>query len=244
MVVVASILTLSLPREGADAMQALTEGDFSLLDSVAEAELKDTDTPGAAISVVIGDSVILAKGFGVASVETQLPVTPDMLFRLGSTTKVLTALALSSLVEEGKLTLHEPIGTYLKDVGPALTRITAHQLLTHTSGLRDESVMNGPHDEAALGANVRSFGSDKFFAAPGTIYSYANPGYWALGYLVEVVDGRPYADVMTNRVLGSSGDATNDTATDDGHDVSLGSGSRPRWSRCAGGPSAGCGQRS
>ena len=62
--------------------------DFSALEKVVVQELKETNTPGAAVAIVSGDKLIYAKGFGVANVETGAPVTPEMLFRLGSTTKM------------------------------------------------------------------------------------------------------------------------------------------------------------
>jgi CubicO group peptidase (beta-lactamase class C family) len=86
--------------------------DFGELEKVALAELAETNTPGAAVGVVSGDRLVYAKGFGVSNVETGAPVTPDMLFRLGSTTKMFTAATLVTLAEEGKLKLDEPIGKY------------------------------------------------------------------------------------------------------------------------------------
>jgi CubicO group peptidase (beta-lactamase class C family) len=65
--------------------------DFAELDKVALEELKQRNTPGAAIAAIKNGQVIYAKGYGVASIETGAPVTPDMLFRLGSTTKMMTA---------------------------------------------------------------------------------------------------------------------------------------------------------
>src|SRR5688572_20035125 len=71
--------------------------DFAELDKVVLEELKQRNTPGAAVAVIKDGQAIYAKGYGVASVETGAPVTPDMLFRLGSTTKMLTAAALVTL---------------------------------------------------------------------------------------------------------------------------------------------------
>src|SRR5262245_46651022 len=73
--------------------------DFSKLEEVILAELKETNTPGAAIGVVKGDRLIFAKGFGVSNIETGAPVTPEMLFRLASVSKMLTSAALVTLVE-------------------------------------------------------------------------------------------------------------------------------------------------
>src|SRR5215510_12294558 len=126
--------------------------DFGELEKVALAELAETNTPGAAVGVVSGDRLVFVKGFGVSNVETGAPVTPDMLFRIGSTTKMFTAAALVSLAEEGKLKLDEPIGKYAQGLSPKIAGLTAHQLLSHTAGLKDGArQMYGRHDDEALG---------------------------------------------------------------------------------------------
>src|SRR5438067_12903048 len=73
--------------------------DFSSLNAVVADELRQTHTPGAAVAVVLGERLLVSKGFGVSDVETETPVRPEMLFRLGSTTKMFTATALVILAE-------------------------------------------------------------------------------------------------------------------------------------------------
>ena len=175
--------------------------DFSSLEKVAREELQQTNTPGAAVAVVLGDRVIYEKGFGIANVETEAPVTPDMLFRLGSTTKMFTATALVLLADQGKINLNEPIGKYITGLTPTLSQITAHQLLSHTSGIIDEAPMFGSNDESALGDGIRLWKDDRFFTDPGKIYSYSNPGFWLAGFLSETVGGRAYADQLAESVF-------------------------------------------
>ncbi len=170
--------------------------DFAALDGVALAELKERGTPGAAMAVIKDGQMIYAKGYGVASIETGDPVTPEMLFRLGSTTKMLTAAALVTLVERGKIKLDEPLGNKINGLHPSLARITAHQLLSQSAGIRDFAATVVSNDDAALGQQVRAWRADVFFTEPGRIYSYASPGYWFAGFLAEELGGKPYADVM------------------------------------------------
>src|SRR5262245_42751095 len=117
--------------------QPTAEIDFSELDKLVPTELKEKDTPGAVIAVVSGDHVIYQKAFGVADVETNAEMKPEMLFRLGSTTKMFTAAALVKLSEQGKLKLNEPLGTHLKDLNKQLAATTSNHLLSHTAGFRD-----------------------------------------------------------------------------------------------------------
>jgi CubicO group peptidase (beta-lactamase class C family) len=85
------------------------EPDYRALDAVITAELKDKHTPGAVVAVISDNKVVYAKAFGLANVETRAPMEKDMLFRIGSTTKMFTAAALVRLSEAGKIKLNEPI---------------------------------------------------------------------------------------------------------------------------------------
>jgi CubicO group peptidase (beta-lactamase class C family) len=193
----AALLLLS-PRAAAARQGAI---DFRRLEEAVAAALKETKTPGAAVAVVSGDRVIFSKGFGVADAETGRPVTPDTLFRIGSTTKILTAVTLLRLAEEGKIKLDRPVGEYARGLSPALARLTAAQLLSHTAGVIDVDPDYGPHDESALGATVRTWGDDFVFAEPGRVFSYSNEGYDLLGYVIEQAGGEPYARQVRERLL-------------------------------------------
>jgi CubicO group peptidase (beta-lactamase class C family) len=172
------------------------EVDFSELERVALAELQETGTPGAAVAVIRGDRAVFAKGFGVASRETGATVTVDMLFHIGSLTKMMTAAALVKLSEEGRIKLDAPIGNSAKGLSPRLSQVTAHQLLSQTSGLKDVPGDDGLHEETALGDFARSLKDDDLLIAKGLAFSYSNPGYALAGYLIEQVTGKPYGDAM------------------------------------------------
>ncbi len=207
-VLIATVLSLSVAgRPAASAVQTKpqTPPDFASLEKVALEELQQTNTPGAAVAIVRGDRIVMARGFGVANVETGEAVNPDMLFRLGSTTKMLTATAVNILVEESRLKLDVPIATYVQGINAKIGQLTAHCLLTHTAGVRDEAPMFGLHDETALGAGIRAMDEGFVFAPAGDVFSYSNPGYWIAGYLAEAVAGKPYADVMQEKVFGPLG---------------------------------------
>ena len=122
--IAAAILFLGLT---ASARQAPLP-DFSPLDAIVADELRNTGTPGGAIAVVLGDRVIYTKAFGVANVETNEPVRPEMLFRLGSTTKMFTAAALVTLAEQGKVDLNAPVGSYVTGINAKVGRVTADQI--------------------------------------------------------------------------------------------------------------------
>jgi CubicO group peptidase (beta-lactamase class C family) len=175
--------------------------DISALEASTKEELALTKTPGAAIGIVQDGRLVYANGFGTANIETGAPVTSETLFRLGSTTKMLTAAAVATLAAEGKLAFEDTVGKHVSGLDPAIAALTLNQILSHTSGLKDTAVMNGRHDDSALGEEIRAWKSDWLFTKPGAIFSYANPGYWLAGYVAESIAAKPYADVMGERVF-------------------------------------------
>ena len=175
--------------------------DFAQLEKVVLEELKETNTPGATIAIVSGDRVIYTRAFGTSNIETGAPMTPEMLFRIGSTTKMFTATALVTLAEDGKLKLDEAIGKHVDGLNPRIAGLTAHQLLTHTAGVIDEAPMYGDHDDSAMGRTIRSWKDDELFTEPGKIISYSNPGYWLAGFVVESISKKPFADQMSESIF-------------------------------------------
>lgn len=188
-------MSSSLPAAyRAAAYQQKTE--FGELERTILDELEEKKTPGAALAIVSGDRVVYAKGFGTASVESPSPVTPDMLFRLGSTTKMFTGAALVTLAEDGRIKLDAPIANYVQGLDPRVARLTAHNLLSNTSGLRDFAAPFVSHDDSALSEMVRTWKQEVFFTEPGRIYSYSSAGFWLAGFVIEEIGKKPYADMM------------------------------------------------
>jgi len=178
-----------------------SQKDFAPLEKAALDELRESNTPGAAVAVVSGDHLVYVKGLGLSNVETGTSVEPGMLFRTGSVGKMFTAALLTSLAEEGKIKLDEPIGKYVRGLSPKLSQVTSHQLLSGTAGLIDGEPLYGPQDESALAKTVRSWNDDIFFLEPGKLYSYSNLGYIIAGLVAEKVGGKRYAELMSERIF-------------------------------------------
>jgi CubicO group peptidase (beta-lactamase class C family) len=121
----------------------------------------------------------------------------EMLFRLGSTTKMFTAAALLTLAENNKIKMNEPIGNRVKGLNARLSQVTPHHLLSNSAGIRDFAAPVISNDDPSLGNMVRGWKDDVFFADQGEIYSYSSPGYWLSGFVVEELQRKPYADAMT-----------------------------------------------
>lgn len=175
--------------------------DFSELEKTIEAELKETKAPGASFSVVSGDKIVFAKGFGQTSAESANAVTADTLFRMGSTTKMFTAATVLNLAEQGKIKLDAPIGNYIKNLPPRVSKLTAHQILSQSSGLRDFAPTVFSNDDAGLKQNILQWKDDVFFSEPNKIYSYSSANYWLAGLLAEEIYGKSYADATAEIIF-------------------------------------------
>lgn len=172
------------------------------LDSVVRAALQTSRAPGATVAVVSNGQIVYAKGYGLANVETSLPMTADMLLRVGSVTKMFTGAALASLAEQGQLDPERPIANYVGSLaGRRVGSVTAQQLMTHSAGWIDNAVAYGRMGEGALGEVMREVGDTLFFTDPGRTFSYSNPSISMAGYVAEVAGKQRYATLVEQRVL-------------------------------------------
>lgn len=197
--VVAALLA-TLKAQPEQSRPSFARAEAAMLD-----EMKKAGIPGAAVAVVVGDRVVWTRGFGVANVETQAPVTADTLIQIGSVTKSFTAAALLTAASEGRLSLDRPVSTYVKGLTPCVGAPTLTQLLSHTGGLIDEPDEFGPQGEDGLGAYQRTWTSEYCLLPPGRAFSYSNSGFALAGLALQEADSQPFADVMKARVLAPLG---------------------------------------
>ena len=181
------------------------EPDFSSFRRAIDVELDEKETPGAALALIQNDRVIFSECFGFANQEKKIPVTADTLFQIGSMTKMMTAIVLTSLAEEGKLDLNAPVGNYVKGLNPKIAQLTSHQLLSQTSGLKDMAGEYGTSDELEFGKFVRSLKEDSVLAEPGMAFSYSNLNYAIAGLVIQEIAGKSYADAMSERLFTPTG---------------------------------------
>jgi CubicO group peptidase (beta-lactamase class C family) len=183
---------------------------------------------GAALSrfnsvvlVAEGMRVLLAKGYGVANKEDEIPINPDTRFRLGSMTKQFTAAAVLLLQQAGKLRTADSICTYVDNCPDAWRDVTIHQLLSHTAGIPDVTAMPGFRRTRALATSVPDliarFRDAPLTARPGTEFRYSNSGYILLGAVIERVSGQSYAEFLEQAIFGPLGMGA--TGYDDQHKV-------------------------
>lgn len=158
--------------------------------------------PGLALGVVRRGEMVVAKGYGYANVEHNVPVAAETIFQSGSVGKQFTAVAVMLQVEDGKLALDDSITTYLKDAPKSWQPITVRHLLTHTSGIPNYTTgtFNYRRDYTEKALVDEAFKLELEFE-PGSRWNYSNTGYVLLGILVRKVSGKFYGDVLRERVF-------------------------------------------
>ena len=176
-------------------------GVTTKVDDYIRAEMKAQQIPGLSLAVINNGEIVLARGYGLANVEHQVPVKPETIFQSGSVGKQFTATAVMMLVEEGKLSLDDKITKYFTDGPESWNQITVRHLLTHTSGMGDypkDFDMRRDYTEDEL---VQLNRKVPLAFQPGEKYSYSNLAYVMLGVLIHKVSGKFYGDFLHERIF-------------------------------------------
>ncbi|HEY6621224.1 MAG TPA: serine hydrolase domain-containing protein [Steroidobacteraceae bacterium] len=175
---------------------------------VVRAEMEKQHIPGLALLVSRNGVPIREEGFGLASLEFNVPVKPETVFQSGSMGKQFTATAVMLLVEEGKIGLDDPLPKYF-DNGPAWWKnVTIRELLSHTAGFTDypkDFDLRKDYTEDELLKVVEGIPPAY---PPGTSWAYSNMGYVTLGILIHKVSGQYFGDYLQARVFKPVGMST------------------------------------
>jgi CubicO group peptidase (beta-lactamase class C family) len=204
-VALAALLSLGAgaPAPAGDAAAAVDLARLPRADAVIREELRAQQIPGLGIAVIDHGAVIFARGYGYANIEHQVPVITDTVFQSGSVGKQFTSAAVMLLVQDGKLSLDDPITRYLPEAPPTWTAIRIRHLLTHTSGIRDYGYEASYDTRRAVteAELVRLACAQPLEFQPGERYSYSNAGYVLLGAILDRIGGRHYSEVLRDRVF-------------------------------------------
>lgn len=178
--------------------------------------------PGLFVAVVKGDTVLYQQSFGFADKENSLPLTDTTCMELGSISKIFTAEVIYELVGSGKISVKDPIRKFLPLAPPSWSGITIHHLLTHTSGIQNylldprffaaEYFTNQSHPAASEffsaitpDSMVQMFYSLPLEFEPSLTWSYSNTGYYLLGKIGEVTTGKPFFQLVADKVTAPLG---------------------------------------
>jgi len=193
------------PAAGAPAAGAPVTGtpDVAALDAYVARAARDWHVPGLAVAVVAGDSIVLAKGYGVRELGKPAVVDAHTRFAIGSTTKAMTVAALGMLVDEGKVRWDDPVIKYLpgfRVADPYVTRaLTVRDLLTHRSGLGNADLLwtDGDYSHEEIVRRVATLRPAYPFRSG---FVYHNIMYAVAGDIVAAASGMPWATFLRTRI--------------------------------------------
>jgi len=177
----------------------------NVFDSLANEGLPK-NAPGTVIYLSRGDKVLYKKAFGKASIELDVDMKVDNVFRLGSVSKQFTACAILKLMEQGKLSLSDDISKYIPDFPQKNETISIEALLTHTSGVINYTGLSRFTEEVkrkdlSPKQLIDLFKDEQLEFKPGTDYKYSNSGYVLLGYVIEKLTGKTYEEYIDEAIF-------------------------------------------
>jgi D-alanyl-D-alanine carboxypeptidase len=169
---------------------------FARLDEFIARHMRETGAPGMTLALANREGLIRVSTYGYADTKAGARVVPETMFEIGSVSKSFVGLLLLQLRDEGKLDLNKPIVEYLPwlKINSKFEAITTHHILSHTGGLPGAPLLL----DALLAELWTAY-------APGKRFLYSNTGYNILGFLIEALDKRPFAESMRARMLAPMG---------------------------------------
>ena len=199
-------------------LHAAPESDSITAASEMLASIYTNETPGAVAVVSRDGEVLLNAAVGMADLELDVAMQPDHVLRLASVTKQYAAAAMLALVEEGRVSLDDPISKFLPDY--PVGEVTVRQLLNHTSGIRsytsipDYMTSERIRKHLTTDELVAVFADEPVDFAPGERWSYNNSGYVLVGAILEAVTGKPWNAFLRERLLEPAGIESTDAYPD------------------------------
>ncbi|OZV68176.1 serine hydrolase domain-containing protein [Winogradskyella aurantia] len=165
--------------------------------------------PGIAIGIMLNDDVLLAKGYGLANLDGEIPISSKTLFNIGSVSKQFTAYAIAQLERQGKLSYSDDIRNYLPDLNDFGYIITIDNLLFHNSGIRGSGILRGYIEgKEEVGKVITQddqlrliYQQEELNFPPGTQNMYSNSGYILLSKIVEEVSEMSLSDYLKQTVF-------------------------------------------
>jgi CubicO group peptidase (beta-lactamase class C family) len=204
----------SLALPGGPAAAARTTGQTKDLRAYERfvADRAARDLFSGTILVARDGRPVLARAYGLANRDRSLPNRPDTVFWLASITKTFIAVAVTQLVQQGRLRVDDPLGAHLDGFPADAAAATVHHLLTHTSGIGRPPI--GPRDPAeatwssfdeALNGTLAIVRRTPLQFPPGTRHVYSNDGFSVLAAIVAAVSGQSYVDYVREHVFAPAG---------------------------------------
>ena len=177
-----------------------------LADSVAKEIIGLKEVPGMTVALAKDGEILFRRNYGKSDVEMNTDVTDTTVFGLASVTKQFTAATIMRLIEQGKISLDDPVTKFLPDYPTQGNTVTIHHLLSHTSGLKDYGLKNeelpGWYSlDLSYQQMMDLWGNRPAENKPGEVFDYNNWGYFLLGQIIERVTNTSWSNYAEPELL-------------------------------------------
>jgi CubicO group peptidase (beta-lactamase class C family) len=230
-VAIAIVMTFTSPASAQDPLDSLARA----LPEICTQQMQQRGWPSLSVAIVLGQKTIFSQAFGYADVDKKIPATTKTIYRVGSMTKLFSAMMLMQLVERGKIGLDDPLSKYISQYAPKYQMntgpTTLRQLATHTSGLHVDAgqafwhylsnfqwVVTKGQENIVWGITkedlLATLDKVEIEHTPNTYPYYSNFGYQLLGIALERAASEPFekyikADILNPLGMGNSDFALN-----------------------------------
>lgn len=204
----AFVVLLAMVTATAQTGATLPSDKIEKIEKAITAAMSRQNIPGLSVAVVTDQKLRWSNGYGLADLENYIPAKSVTVYRLGSISKSITAIAVMQLAESGKLDLDAPIQKYCSAFPQKQWTITARQLLGHLAGVRHykgEAEFLSTHHYNSVIEGMNMFKDDPLLHEPGTKFSYTTHGYAILGCAVEGASGMKFADYTQQYIFNPAG---------------------------------------
>jgi D-alanyl-D-alanine carboxypeptidase len=200
-----SLLSATVPTTlSAQASNTLDTVTSTRVDHAVEQVIADTGIPSASIALVENGKIVYLRAYGKARLEPPKPATTEMRYSIGSVSKQFTAALILMLVQDGKMTLDDPVGKYLPDLTRA-NEVTVREILSMTAGYQDfwpeDYVMTTMMVPTTAQHVLDVWGRKPLDFDPGTQWQYSNTNYVIAGRIAEIVGGKPLVEQLRERIF-------------------------------------------
>jgi D-alanyl-D-alanine carboxypeptidase len=198
LLLIAAAFAASLPAT--NPAPTISAAQRQQIDTLVGATMRHQHLPGMSLAIARNGAVLYASGYGYRDVQKRLPADSGTVYNIASMTKQFTATAILLLQEDGKLSVGDSLARYLPDYRYA-RQITLREMLNHTSGIPDYSIVENVPHRATAAQFVDLIKDTPLDFPPGSRFEYSNTNYVILGMIVEKVSGESYGDFLARRVF-------------------------------------------
>lgn len=171
---------------------------FKLIDNYVKEAIKANQIPGLAVGIIKDGKIIFEQYYGAENLEDLKKVSPTSMFRIYSTSKLMTNVGIFQLIEQGKLSLEDNISKYVENLPKEWQNVKVKNLLTHSSGIPNFIAFSDILPEYSGSKTIERLSKEKMDFTTGNEYRYNQTNYMLLSMIIEKITGQSFENFILN----------------------------------------------